>query len=139
MRGPNLLVREVSDESHNRPLPCKATKGRPVPRDRCTVEGTLRETDVGRRLQLQNFKFRWHTSTGLAFQDLFADVMENAWPNDFRRVSPYGGSSGDLKCDGFLKSKKCVFQCYGPVSIRERDVMRKIKVDLVSRLRNTCR
>lgn len=80
---------------------------------------------------LRTLQLRWLKANGLEFQDLFADVMENAWPKDFQRVSPYGGPSGDLKCDGFLTSKKCVFQCYGPVSIRERDVIGKIKADLV--------
>lgn len=86
--------------------------------------------DAGRIFQCQNFKFDWHTSTGLAFQDLFASVMENAWPSDFQRVDPLGGQTGDLKCDGYWESHRCVFQCYGPASMRDRIVIRKIKGDL---------
>lgn len=86
--------------------------------------------DERRLFQLQNFRFLWHTRTGLAFQDLFADVMERAWPEDFQRVSPYGGRFGDLKCDGYSESQRCVFQCYGPSSMRDRNAIRKIREDL---------
>ncbi len=86
--------------------------------------------DYDRRIfALQTLKYRWHTLTGTAFQDLFADLMENAWPQDFQRVKPYG-PNGDLKCDGYWASRKCVFQCYGPVQMKERAVIAKIRDDL---------
>ncbi len=54
--------------------------------------------------------------------------MQNAWVGDFQKVKPYG-PNGDLKCDGYWRSRKCVFQCYGPASMREREVIAKIEVD----------
>ena len=101
-----------------------------MPRGRHGVKGTNHSMDVGRHFQLQNFKFRWHMSTGLAFQNLFASVMENAWTGDFQCVDPYGGPTGDLKCDGYWKSQECVFQCYGPFSMKDHIVIRKITEDL---------
>lgn len=84
---------------------------------------------AGRLLALQSLRLRWLTSTGIAFQDLFADLMQNAWPQDFQKVKPYG-RSGDMKCDGYWKSRRCVFQCYGPASMKQRDVIAKIRTDL---------
>ena len=49
---------------------------------------------TGRQFALQTFRFRWSTRAGTVFQDLFADVMENAWPVDFQRVKPYGRKCG---------------------------------------------
>ena len=84
---------------------------------------------IGRQFALQTLRFRWFTYTGTAFHDLFADCMENAWPQDFQKVKPYG-RYGDLKCDGYLRSRKCVFQCYAPTLMKEREVISKIKTDL---------
>ena len=85
--------------------------------------------NVGRFVALQTLRFRWHIFTGTAFQDLFADLMQNAWAEDFQKVKPYG-PNGDLKCDGYWTSRKCVFQCYGPASMKEHAVITKIKEDL---------
>ena len=85
--------------------------------------------DFGRLFHLHEFRFRWHTYTGSEFQQLFADVMQNAWQQDFQKIRPYG-ARGDLKCDGYWRSQRCVFQCYGPVSMREAVVIRKIEEDL---------
>ena len=85
--------------------------------------------NVGRLFALQTLRFRWHTFTGTTFQDLFADLMQNAWVGDFQKVRPYG-PNGDLKCDGYWTSRKCVFQCYGPASMKERAVIAKINEDL---------
>ena len=85
--------------------------------------------ELGRLFALQIFRFRWFTYTGVAFQDLFADLMESARPGDFQKVIPYG-PRGDLKCDGYWRSRKCVFQCYGPSSMKEYKVIAKIREDL---------
>ncbi len=84
--------------------------------------------EVTRRFYLQTFKWRWHTDTGTEFQDLFAEVMQNAWPQDFQKIRPYG-PRGDMKCDGYLASRKRVFQCYGPRSMREDAVISKVGDD----------
>lgn len=92
--------------------------------------GKLQSMDaVGRLFALQTLHLRWLTTTGIAFQDLFADLMQNAWPQDFQKVKPYG-RTGDMKCDGYWKSRRCVFQCYGPASMKEREVIAKIRRDL---------
>ncbi len=85
--------------------------------------------DTGRQFALQTLRFRWFTLIGTAFHDLFADVMENAWPGDFQRVKPYG-RYGDLKCDGYFRSHKRVFQCYAPVVMKQSEVIAKIRTDL---------
>ena len=85
--------------------------------------------DVRRIFALQTLRYRWHTLTGIGFQDLFADLMQNAWPLDFQKVKPYG-PLGDLKCDGYWQSQRRVFQCYGPARMREREVIEKIRDDL---------
>ena len=84
---------------------------------------------VGRLFSLQTLRFRWHTFTGTTFQDLFADIMQNACAGDFQKVKSYG-PTGDLKCDGYWTSQRWVFQCYGPVSMKERLLIAKIKEDL---------
>lgn len=84
---------------------------------------------VGRLFALQTLHLRWLTSPGAAFQALFADLMENAWPQDFQKIKAYG-PIGDLKCDGYWRSRRCVFQCYGPASMNERKVIAKIRTDL---------
>lgn len=91
--------------------------------------------ETGRFFALQTFRFRWFTFLGLEFQDLFADLMQNAWPGDFQKVRPYG-PRGDLKCDGYWRSRRCVFQCYGPISMRERDIIAKIREDLTGAVAN---
>ena len=78
---------------------------------------------------LQNLRFRWHTCTSVAFQDVFTDLMENAWPQDFQKVRPYG-PYGDLKCDGWWESRRCLFQCYGPERMKETEVIAKMDTDL---------
>jgi hypothetical protein len=47
---------------------------------------------------------RLHSAQGTAFQDLFADLMELAFPSDFQRIRSYG-NQGDHKCDGYLDSQ----------------------------------
>jgi len=49
---------------------------------------------------------------GEAFQELFQTIMERRYPGDFQRVVPWG-RAGDLKNDGYLASRRQLFQCYG--------------------------
>jgi hypothetical protein len=81
------------------------------------------------------FEVRFLKSRGLAFQDLFSEVMENAYPGDFMRVRPHG-RLGDFKCDGYLPSQKTVFQVYGPDEMRSlRTLLKKIQDDFDGALR----
>jgi hypothetical protein len=42
---------------------------------------------------------RLRSGRGTAFQDIFADLMELAYPRDFQRIRHYG-NQGDQQCDG---------------------------------------
>ena len=68
------------------------------------------------------------TGTGLAFQDLFSDLMEVAHPGDFDRIRPRG-SLGDGKCDGRLVSDGTIFQCYAPRSLDLPTLKKKVNDD----------
>lgn len=63
------------------------------------------------------FRLRYQ-QTGDAFQDFFATLMELRYPSgDFARVRPWG-NVGDRKNDGYLRSTRQLFQCFGPDDIR---------------------
>jgi hypothetical protein len=65
-------------------------------------------------------RFAWQTalelklrrSSGVGFQDFFADVMSRAHGDDFVPIRPRG-RAGDKGCDGYLASSGRVFACYG--------------------------
>ena len=63
-------------------------------------------------------RLRYVQSNGDAFQDFFSTIMEMRYPGDFVRVRPWG-NLGDRKNDGYLASKRQLFQCYAP---REMDI-----------------
>ena len=71
---------------------------------------------------------RLRSAQGTAFQDLFADLMELAFPGDFQRVRPYG-NQGDQKCDGYLSSSKTVFQVYAPRTMKQAKLIEKARED----------
>ena len=68
------------------------------------------------------------TDGGMAFQDLFSDLMEAAYPGDFERIRPRG-NLGDGKCDGRLVSDGTIFQCYAPRSLDVRKLQEKVDED----------
>ena len=92
------------------------------------VIGRMRR-DESSLCRLSAFRIRWFTRTGLEFQNLFADLMQNAWPGDFQKVKSYG-PRGDFKCVGYWMSRQCVFRCYGPASMRGYALIAKIRKDL---------
>lgn len=61
--------------------------------------------ELSRRWFLHECRDRLRNAQGTAFQDLFADLMEQAFPGDFQRIRPYG-NQGDQKCDGYLASSR---------------------------------
>jgi hypothetical protein len=67
---------------------------------------------------------RLRSGQGTAFQDLFADLMELAYPRDFQRIRPYG-NQGDQKCDGYLASTKAAFQVYAPRTMKQAQLSKK--------------
>lgn len=64
------------------------------------------------------FRLRYIESKGDVFQGFFSTIMEMTYPGDFVRVRPWG-KHGDHKNDGYLPSKRQLFQCYAP---REMDI-----------------
>lgn len=71
---------------------------------------------------------RLRNAQGTAFQDLFADLMELAFPRDFQRIRPYG-NQGDQKCDGYLASTRTVFQVYAPRYMKQAQLITKARED----------
>lgn len=66
---------------------------------------------------------------GSEFQSFFTDLMEKCYPEgDFIRVRPWG-KAGDQKNDGYLRSKRILFQVYAPNEMKEADALRKIDDD----------
>ena len=82
----------------------------------------------------KDFEIAYVSKRGNEFQDWFADIMEMRYPSDFKRTYPWG-KSGDLKCDGFLPSKRMLFQVYAPNELKERDTLRKIEGDYAGALK----
>ena len=68
-----------------------------------------------------------------AFQDFFAAIMERRYPADFQRVRPWG-SAGDWKNDGYLRSKRMLFQCYAPNEMEADKCLSKIEEDFLGAL-----
>ena len=64
----------------------------------------------------------------LAFQDFFSDFMSKRYVSDFIPVKPWG-KVGDRKCDGYLKSKRMLFQVYAPNEISATEAINKIEGD----------
>lgn len=61
------------------------------------------------------------------FQNLFSTIMEKRYPGDFVRVRPWG-NQGDRKNDGYLRSRRMLFQCHAPFA-NEADRLAKIDED----------
>jgi hypothetical protein len=84
--------------------------------------------DFGRAYYEQAFKAKFLEEKGTSFQDFFADIMGKRYPADFQRVRPWG-RRGDQKNDGYLKSKRILFQVYAPNDMTEKDAIDKIEED----------
>lgn len=75
-------------------------------------------------------RLRLRESSGDAFQEFFATIMEMKHGSDFVRTAATG--IGDRGCDGWLKSKRIVYQCYGAtngVPKKPSQLHRKIRHD----------
>jgi len=79
------------------------------------------------------FRLRYVESTGDAFQGFFSTIMEMLYPGDFARVRPWG-NLGDRKNDGYLRSRRKLFQCYAPREMDLRKCIKKITVDFTGAL-----
>lgn len=74
------------------------------------------------------FKVQFMESTGSSFQDFFSEIMGMRYPSDFIPVRPWG-NHGDRKNDGYLRSKRKLFQCYAPEKIELSKWIKKIRED----------
>jgi len=74
------------------------------------------------------FKVRFLEAKANDFQNLFSSIMEKGYPADFIPVRPWG-KAGDRKNDGYLRSKRMLFQCYGPDEMRSAECVAKIDED----------
>lgn len=81
------------------------------------------------------FEIRFLTERASQFQLFFWEIMERKYPSDFQRVTPWG-QVGDLKNDGFLGSKRWLFQCYGPAVMDASEANTKIDSDYVGAVTN---
>jgi hypothetical protein len=65
---------------------------------------------------------------GNTFQTFFNELMCRAYKNDYMPCRPWG-NRGDQKNDGFLKSKRLLFQVYAPNEMTEKATIEKIDED----------
>ena len=79
------------------------------------------------------FRLRYVESKGDVFQDFFSTIMEMRYPADFVRVRPWG-KLGDHKNDGYLASKRQLFQCYAPREMDMTTCKAKINADFAAAL-----
>lgn len=84
--------------------------------------------EVGRAFRELQFQTAYLEKKGNEFQDWFASIMEKRYPADFVRVRPWG-NVGDRKNDGYIRSKRWLFQVYAPNEMRSKEALAKIKVD----------
>ena len=73
------------------------------------------------------FRLACYERRGEAYQDLFASIMERR-DVGFQRVRPWG-SSGDRKNDGWLPSRRILFQCYAPSTLSPSALATKLQDD----------
>lgn len=84
--------------------------------------------EIQRSFYHRELRIAFLENKGAAFERLFSKIMTHAYSKDFQTVRPYG-NQGDLKCDGFLKNKGTVYQCYAPDSIILAVLLKKIDED----------
>lgn len=83
---------------------------------------------VARSFYELSFKVAFMERKADEFQDFFSSVMEKRYPADFIRVRPWG-KIGDRKNDGYLRSRRTLFQSYAPNDMRAPECIAKINED----------
>jgi hypothetical protein len=92
-----------------------------------------RMDEITRAFYELNFKAAFLEKKADEFQNLFSSIMEKGYPADFIRVRPWG-NSGDRKNDGYLRSKRILFQSYAPNEMKAADTIAKIEEDFTEAL-----
>lgn len=76
----------------------------------------------------KDFRINFLESKGDAFQHLFETLMGKLYPGDFLACRPWG-NVGDRKNDGYLPSRRILFQVYAPNEMSASDAIDKINED----------
>ena len=80
-----------------------------------------------------SFELRYLKVRADEFQDFFASIMEKRYPADFMKVRPWG-NVGDRKNDGYLRSRRQLFQSYAPNQMKAAECIAKIDEDFAGAL-----
>lgn len=89
--------------------------------------------EISRAFYEMSFKVAFMERKGAAFQEFFSSIMEKRYPADFMRCRPWG-AAGDRKNDGYLKSRRTLFQCYAPEKLSITEWVAKIDEDFTGAL-----
>jgi hypothetical protein len=97
--------------------------------------GTLSADDktvdrVTRAHYEQQLKLYFYEKKWGEFQNFFSELMGLRYPSDYVPVRPWG-KLGDMKNDGYLKSKRLLFQLYAPIVISDATAIKKIDEDFL--------
>ncbi len=76
----------------------------------------------------KDFRIEFLETRGDAFQRLFETLMGKVYPADFIACRPWG-NVGDKKNDGYLPSKRILFQVYAPNEMSANEAISKINED----------
>jgi C-terminal domain 10 of the ABC-three component (ABC-3C) systems len=76
----------------------------------------------------KDFTITFLKARGDAFQGLFETLMGKVYPGDFIACRPWG-NIGDRKNDGYLSSKRILFQVYAPNEMSASEAISKINED----------
>ena len=74
------------------------------------------------------FRITFLETRGDAFQQLFEVLMGKVYPDDFMACRPWG-NIGDRKNDGYLPSRRILFQVYAPNEMSASEAISKINED----------
>lgn len=75
-----------------------------------------------------SFKVAFLEKKAGEFQDFFSSIMEKRFPADFIRVRPWG-NIGDRKNDGYIRTRRMLFQSYAPNEMSAAACIAKIDED----------
>jgi C-terminal domain 10 of the ABC-three component (ABC-3C) systems len=76
----------------------------------------------------KDFQLSFLKAKGDTFQQFFEKLMGKVYPYDFKACRPWG-NVGDKKNDGYLQSKRILFQVYAPNEMSAKQAISKINED----------
>lgn len=81
------------------------------------------------RIVNREFELKFLKAKGSEFEALFGEIMKFTYGEDFVKTRPWG-QEGDWACDGFLCSKRILYQCYAPNELGKAKTLQKMRRDL---------